>query len=161
MIEAESYTPATRKATPCTEPDIRIQALRMPHPSARKLDFGCVALAAFFVGAGVMHFLYPKTYERIVPPVLPAPAAIIMISGVAEIAGGVGVLFPATRRAAAWGLVTLLVAVFPANLYCAVAHVPLPGLMGERWAQWLRLPLQLPLIAWAWRYTRRRNKERA
>src|SRR5581483_18183 len=105
--------------------------------------------------AGVMHFLYPKTYTRIVPPDLPSPSVIVAISGVAEIAGGVGVLFPATRRAAAWGLVTLLVVVFPANLYVAIDHVPLPGIMGERWAQWLRLPLQLPLIAWAWRYTRR------
>ena len=118
-----------------------------------KLDAGCITLAAFFVGAGIMHFVAPKAYQRIVPPVFPAPGALIAISGVAEIAGGIGVLLPQTRRAAACGLVALLVCVFPANIYCAVAHVPLPGIMGQRWAQWLRLPLQLPLIAWAWRYT--------
>lgn len=101
-----------------------------------------------------MHFVSPKVYERIVPPQMPNPAAIVAISGVAEIAGGLGLLVPRTRRFAAWGLVALLVAVFPANIYCAVAHVPLPGIMGERWVQWLRLPLQLPLIAWAWRYTK-------
>lgn len=131
---------------------IQVSGMTLTKP-ARKLDAGCLALSAFFIGAGVMHFLHPKTYERIVPSMLPAPGAIVAISGIAEIAGGVGVLVPATRRAAAWGLVVLLVAVFPANLYVAWDHVPLPGIMGQRWAQWLRLPLQLPLIAWAWRYT--------
>jgi uncharacterized membrane protein len=79
---------------------------------------------------------------------------IVKISGVAEIAGGLGLLLAFTRRAAAWGLVALLICVFPANIYCAVHHVWLPGIMGESWAQWLRLPLQLPLLAWAWLYTK-------
>ena len=119
-----------------------------------KLTAGCAALATLFVAAGVTHFLRPAMYERIVPPMLPAPRAIVYISGVAEIAGGLGLLIPVTRRAAAGSLVALLICVFPANIYMAVAHVPFPGIAGERWAQWLRLPLQLPLIWWAARYTK-------
>ena len=115
---------------------------------------GRVAFAVFFVVAGTLHFVLPGSYTRIVPPELPAPSLIVAISGVAEIAGGVGLLVPATRRAAAWGLVALLICVFPANIYMAAAHLPLPGILGKSWVQWLRLPLQFPLIAWAWYCTR-------
>jgi uncharacterized membrane protein len=111
-------------------------------------------LAAFFVGAGVMHFVVPEAYVRIVPPALPAPTLLVLLSGIAEILGGFGLLLPFTRRAAAWGLVLLLLAVFPANIYTAVAHVPFPGIFGQSWVQWLRLPLQIPLILWTLRYTR-------
>ena len=114
----------------------------------------CVAFAVFFVVAGTLHFVFPGSYTRIVPPELPAPSLIVAISGVAEIAGGVGLLVPATRRAAAWGLVALLICVFPANIYMAAAHLPFPGILGKSWVQWLRLPLQFPLIAWAWYCTR-------
>jgi len=64
-----------------------------------------------------------------------------------------GLLLPGVRRLAAYGLVILLVAVFPANIYMAVAYIPFPGWLGESWVQWLRLPFQFVLIAWAWRYT--------
>jgi uncharacterized membrane protein len=113
-----------------------------------------VFLAAFFVGAGVMHFVVPEAYVRIVPPALPAPGLLVLLSGIAEIVGGFGLLLPITRRAAAWGLVLLLLVVFPANIYTAVAHVPFPGIFGRSWVQWLRLPLQIPLILWTLRYTR-------
>jgi uncharacterized membrane protein len=56
---------------------------------------------------------------------------------------------------AAFGLVVLLIAVFPANIYMAVAHISFTGLAGKSWLQWVRLPLQLPLIWWAWQYTRK------
>jgi uncharacterized membrane protein len=82
------------------------------------------------------------------------PHLLVIVSGMAEILGGIGLLVPFTQRAAAWGLVALLVAVFPANIYMAVAHLPAPGILGQSWAQWLRLPLQIPLIFWAWRYAR-------
>lgn len=111
-------------------------------------------LAAFFVVAGILHFLFPEAYMRMVPPLLPWPRAIVWVSGAAEILGGIGLLFRQSRRFAAWGLVLLLFAVFPANIYMAVAHVQYAGLLGKSWAQWLRLPLQLPLIYWAWRYAR-------
>jgi uncharacterized membrane protein len=113
-----------------------------------------VVLAIFFIGAGTMHFVAPDAYIRIVPPLLPMPHLLVIVSGIAEILGGIGLLVPFTQRAAAWGLVALLVAVFPANIYMAVAHLSAPGILGQGWAQWLRLPLQIPLIFWAWRYTR-------
>jgi uncharacterized membrane protein len=125
---------------------------------------GRLLLALFFIIAGILHFIFPEAYIRMVPPLVPWPAAMVWVSGVAEIMGGIGLLLPGWRRPAAWGLVLLLIAVFPANLYMAVAHVQFTGspstgllstgLLSKNWAQWLRLPLQLPLIYWAWRYTR-------
>ena len=85
------------------------------------------------------------------PPALPAPLLLVYVSGVAEIAGGLGLLLPATRRWAGWGLVALLVAVFPANVYMALIHEQL-GISG--WVAWGRLPLQLPLLWWVWRAAR-------
>ena len=111
--------------------------------------------ALFFVVAGIAHFVFPDVYARIVPPYLPQPRLLVLISGIAEIAGGVGILVPKTRRMAAFGLVVLLIAVFPANIYMAIAHVPFAGMAGKSWLQWLRLPLQAPLIWWAGQYTRK------
>jgi uncharacterized membrane protein len=102
----------------------------------------------FFVLAGAMHFVIPRTYESIVPPQLPAPRAIVYASGVAEIAGGAGVLHPRTRRlASAWSVATLL-AVFPANVHMAL-HPDRYRVPGGRIALWLRLPVQALFIAWA------------
>ena len=115
---------------------------------------GRVILALIFVVAGSLHFVIPQAYLRIMPPLLPAPLLLINISGAAEILGGLGLLVPSTRRLAAWGLIALLIAVWPANIYTATAHLPLPGLAGQSWVQWMRIPLQLPLICWAWMYTR-------
>ena len=111
-------------------------------------------LSLLFLIAGSLHFLLPHVYLRIMPPSLPAPLLLIQISGAAEILGSLGLLLPATRPAAAWGLIALLIAVLPANIYMAVAHLPAPGIMGQTWAQWARLPLQLPLIYWAFLYTK-------
>ncbi len=111
-------------------------------------------LAAFMTLAGINHFVSPAVYVGMMPAVLPAPLALVYISGVAEIAGGLGLLHPRTRKLAAWGLIALLVAVLPANINMAVNHLPL----GERpvplWALYARLPLQLVLIAWAYWFTR-------
>ena len=78
----------------------------------------------------------------------------VQVSGGAEILGGLGLLLQRFRRAAGYGLALLLVAVFPANIYMAVAHVPFPGLMGESWVQWLRLPLRISLFVWAMYYAK-------
>ena len=96
----------------------------------------------------MLHFVRPAIFERIVPPALPAPHLLVLLSGAAEVAGGLGLLLPATRRAAGWGLLALLVAVFPANVYmvglASALHLP-------AWVLWARLPLQ-PLLLWAvWR----------
>lgn len=116
---------------------------------------GRIVLAVLFMLAGAMHFVIPQAYLRIMPPWLPSPLTLIAISGVAEMLGGVGLLIPFSRRLAAWGLVALLIAVLPANIYTATAHLPLPGVAGQSWLQWARIPLQLPLIYWAWLYTRK------
>jgi uncharacterized membrane protein len=115
---------------------------------------GRVILGLLFIISGSLHFIAPQPYVKIVPPYLPAHLPIVHISGAAEILGGIGLLIPSTRHAAAWGLVVLLIAILPANIYMATAHLPAPGVMGQSWAQWLRVPLQLPLIYWAWLYTR-------
>lgn len=111
-------------------------------------------LAAFFIGAGVNHFVAPRPYEKIMPPRLRGEAKrLVRISGVAEVAGGVGVLLPWTRRLSGLGLMALLAAVFPANVY--MARAPERFARIPRWALYARLPLQPLMMRWAWRATRR------
>jgi uncharacterized membrane protein len=110
-------------------------------------------LGAFFIAAGINHFASPRAYRQIVPPRLSGQAArVVAVSGVAEIAGGVGVLLAPTRRAAGVGLIALLAAVFPANLYMARAPQRFPRI--PRWALYARLPLQPLMMWWAWRASR-------
>ncbi len=111
-------------------------------------------LSLAFTAAGVLHFTRPELYLAIMPPYLPAPLELVYISGVAEIAGGVGVAFPALRRVAGYGLVALLIAVFPANLHMAVNGISFPGTEASPLLLWLRLPLQALLIAWTLWVTR-------
>lgn len=113
-----------------------------------------VLLGLVFVGAGVNHFATPRHYERIVPPSMKGSArSLVVVSGVAEIAGGLGVLLPWTRRLAGLGLIALLAAVFPANLY--MARAPEEFRKIPRWALYGRLPLQPLMMWWAWRATQR------
>ena len=106
-------------------------------------------LAALFVGAGANHFLNPRPYLSMMPSYLPWPAGLIWVSGVAEIIGGLGLLFPAVQVLAARGLIAVLVAVFPANLN--VAFHGWPGVSLPQWSLWARLPLQLTFIWWIYR----------
>jgi uncharacterized membrane protein len=123
--------------------------------SSNTADRSRLLLASFFIGAGVNHFLAPRAYMRIVPPRLQNDAArVVAISGVAEIAGGAGVLLPATRRLAGLWLIGLLAAVFPANLY--MARTPERFRRIPRWALYARLPLQPLMMRWAWTATRGR-----
>jgi uncharacterized membrane protein len=110
-------------------------------------------LGAFFIAAGINHFVMPRAYQQIVPPRLRGDAAgVVAISGVAELAGGVAVLVKPTRRAAGLGLIALLAAVFPANLY--MARTPERFQRMPRWALYARLPLQPLMMWWAWTATR-------
>jgi uncharacterized membrane protein len=116
-------------------------------------------MGVLYVVAGTMHFVVPQVYVQVVPPSLPRPLALVYLSGIAEIVLGLGVLVPRTRRLAAWGLVLLLLAVFPANVYMATHDVVLEGV--PEWASepsdaatWARLPFQGVLLLWAWWYTR-------
>ena len=109
-------------------------------------------MALFYIAAGLAHFLLPSLYERIMPVSLTAHHELVILSGIAEIAGGIGVLVPAVSRAAAWGLIALLCAIFPANVSMLERHQQFPGI--PVWILWARLPLQLVWIWWAWLYTK-------
>lgn len=111
-------------------------------------------LTAFMVVAGLNHFIATDAYVAVMPSLLPAHRLLVYLSGIAEIAFGLGLIFPATRRLAAWGLILLLIAIFPANVNMAVNHLPLGDRDVPAWALWMRLPLQLVLILWAWWFTR-------
>ena len=113
---------------------------------------GRCAFAALFVLGGVGHFVVPDFYVKMMPPYLPWHRPLVLVSGAAEIALGALLLAPESRRYAAWGLVALLVAVFPANIYVYQhqAMFPLPPL-----AHLIRLPVQGVLILWALSYTKR------
>ena len=110
-------------------------------------------MAAFYVFGGFNHLVNPSFYLAIMPPDLPNPEWLNVIAGLAEILLGVFVLEPRTRVLAAWGIIALLIAVFPANLYAAAESVGAEGRPGSALA-YVRLPFQALFIVWAWWYTR-------
>jgi uncharacterized membrane protein len=110
--------------------------------------------AAFFVGAGLLHFVRPKIYEQVVPPGFGDPRLVVMISGAAEIAAGLALRRSTARRLTRWGLTALLVAVFPANVYMALEPDRSGVSVVPGWLLWARLPIQPALIWWVWRVTR-------
>lgn len=114
----------------------------------------CILLGVFMIVAGAMHFVAPRVYIRIVPRWLPRPALLVAVSGICEMLGGAGLLLPLTRRWAAWGLVALFIAVFPANVNMAVNRIGFGRRPWPAWALWARLPLQAVLVAWAAWFTR-------
>ncbi len=109
-------------------------------------------LSLLFVFAGVMHFVSPQFFVKIVPPMLPYPFELVLISGLFEVLLGILLLFKSTRKLARVGLTLLLLAVFPANIYMAFNNQLFPSLPSA--LLWARLPLQLGLIAWVWSSTR-------
>lgn len=111
-------------------------------------------LAFFMVSVGIVHFVRPEPFVGIVPKALPRPLLLVYVSGVFEIAGGIGLLIPALRKAAAWGLVLLYLAVFPANVNMAVNDLPFGDTPPNAAVAWGRLPFQALFIAWAWWFTR-------
>lgn len=113
-----------------------------------------VILAVSIIVVGVLHFAVSAPFVKIMPPQLPYPLELVYISGFFEILGGIGLLIPLVSRAAAWGLVALFIAVFPANINMAVNHIKLDNIPDSPWFQAIRLPLQAVLIAWAWWYTK-------
>ncbi len=109
-------------------------------------------MGPLYVVAGLNHLLNPDLYVAIMPPYIPWHLGLVWVSGVIEIALGIGVLVPRTRRLAGWGTIALLLAVFPANLHMALADAGTYD--APAWGLWLRLPIQGLLIAWAWWATR-------
>jgi uncharacterized membrane protein len=107
-------------------------------------------LAAAMIVGGVMHFIVPRSYERMVPKALPAHRAIVYVSGVVEVACGAALLVPSLSPWAAYAVIAVLVAIFPANINMAVNHISAGKKPMAPWMLWARLPLQFVLIAWAW-----------
>ncbi len=107
-----------------------------------------IIMSLFYIGAGLSHFFNPDWYVRIVPPILPFKIAIVYISGIFEIILGSLLIFPKTRFIAGWGLIILLVAVYPANIYVALTNgeaMDITPLIA-----WGRLPFQFVLIGLAY-----------
>ena len=117
--------------------------------------------AVAIIVVGITHFIVPEQYARIVPPQLPYPFELIYISGFFEILGGIGLVIPFVSVAAAWGLIALYIAVFPANINMAVNSIPIDGIPHIPLLYWARLPFQAVLIAWAYWYTRKPESQPA
>ena len=107
-----------------------------------------VAAGLAFILASIPHFTSPERYLPMMPPFVPAPEAMIVVSGVAELIGGVGMLIPRTARIASWWLALLLLAIFPANVYVAIRGVNAAGLPSSPWYTWSRLPFQALFVWW-------------
>lgn len=110
-------------------------------------------MAVLYVLAGVYHFIKPQFYLKMMPPYIPAHKLMVALSGIAEIVLGIGLLFEPTRSWAAIGIILLLIAVFPANIYMLTEKIA-----GRKYKRiplavlWIRLPLQMILIYWAYLY---------
>lgn len=115
-------------------------------------EIALYAMALFYVFAGVMHFLKPKVYLKIVPAYLPFHLPLVYLSGVLEIFAGLLLLFPITRSVGAWLTILILIAVFPANVQMAISFYQKRN--RYLWLAIARLPLQFLLIWWAWIYTK-------
>ncbi len=116
-----------------------------------------LAVALTFAGIGVVHFIAPSSFLRIMPPWVPYPATAVLLSGAAEIVLGIGLLSPRTRLICGIGLMILVVAVFPANVQMTLdwhqAHHP------HEWVAWARLPLQAVILWWVWTAWRSRRRK--
>ncbi len=133
-------------------------------PYAKPMNWRAILrslLAVFFVAAGANHFRDPAFYLPGLPSKLPWRQPLIDLSGAAEILGGFGVLVPRTRRAAGWGLIALLIAVFPANVFMALRNAQPPRRTVDKWVLWVRLPLQAVFIAWTWWTAAAKPRERS
>ena len=108
-------------------------------------------MAALYVLAGLNHFRVPKIYIRMIPPSLPSPKTLNILSGLAELLLGIALCIPVVSSWAAWGIIALLIAIFPANIFMYTNDRAGMGL--PKWLRLARLPLQLLLILWAYLYT--------
>lgn len=111
-------------------------------------------LSLTVIASGIMHFVAPDKFVKIVPDCLPSPRGLVFVSGACEIAGGLGLFLNQTRTLAAWGLAALFAAVFPANVNMALHKI----YTDNPWILWGRLPFQGVLIAWAYWLTRPDSK---
>ena len=130
--------------------NLLVNKLMLPEGIWKKVVL--IGLAAFFINVGVDHFVNPDFYLSIMPPAFPLHIEAVYISGVFEILGGIGVLIPKFRRFSGWGLVALLIAVYPANIYMAISPDTFPDIPVS--ALYFRLVLQFIFFYWAYSVTR-------
>ena len=123
--------------------------MSFPEGESRPKSAVRLLVAVAMVAIGVAHFANPEPFVKIVPAWLPAPTALVLLSGLFEVLGGVGLLVARVRVAAAWGLVALYVAVFPANVNMALHEIQLGASPLPVWAMWARLPFQFVFVATA------------
>jgi len=114
--------------------------------SNRKHKISCGLLSLMMISMGALHIAVPAPFQKTISSFLPYSLALVLLSGLCEIAGGIGIQIPKTRKLAAYGLIALYIAVFPANVNMAIHS----SQFGSPWILWLRLPFQIPLIWWAW-----------
>lgn len=108
------------------------------------------AVGLLFLTSGALHFLRPQPFIHIVPPWLPSPRLLVYLSGLFEILGAIALQVSLLRTIAGWGLIALLVAVFPANIFMLTNHPYIGEIAVSPWILWLRLPLQFALIYLVW-----------
>ena len=127
-----------------------LKVLNFPESFWRKLSL--LALSAFFINIGIDHFVNPEFYLTIMPPMMPLHLEAVYISGFFEILGGLGLLISRFRKISGWGLLALLIAVYPANIYMAITPEAFPDI--PIYALYLRLALQFLFFFWAYSLTR-------
>ena len=127
-----------------------LKVLQLPTQWWRK--FSLFGLSLFFIYFGIDHFINPEFYLSIMPPAFPLHVEAVYISGFFEILGGISVLIAPLRKIAGWGLVALLICVYPANIYMAITPEAFPEISIE--LLYFRLPLQFLFIYWAYSVTR-------
>ncbi|AFZ16159.1 DoxX family protein [Allocoleopsis franciscana] len=130
-----------------------------PSTSPRLKEIFRAILSVSIIVVGITHFVKPLEYASIVPPQFGDRLAMVYISGFFEILGGIGLLIPLVSVAAAWGLIALFIAVFPANIYQAIHSIPIEGIPHHPLFYWFRLPFQAVFMAWAWWYTRKPEEQ--
>mgnify|MGYP005722406983 FL=1 len=126
------------------------RALNLPDGLWKKLVL--LGLAAFFINVGIDHFINPDFYLSIMPPAFPLHLEAVYISGLFEVLGGLGVLIPRFRKFSGWGLIALLIAVYPANIYMALTPEAFPDVPLS--ALYIRLVFQFIFFYWAYLVTR-------
>ena len=130
-----------------------------PSTAPRLKEIFRAILSVSIIVVGITHFVKPLEYASIVPPQFGDRLAMVYISGFFEILGGIGLLIPFVSVAAAWGLIALFIAVFPANIYQAIHSIPIEGIPHHPLFYWFRLPFQAVFIAWAWLYTKKPEEQ--
>lgn len=141
-----------------TTPIIMLALMLGPWLARRTPAAGIIGLSVLFFFTGSGHFLQTEAMAQMLPPWVPAPVALVYLTGVLEFAIAIALLLPETRRAAGWIAAAVLVLFFPANIYAAINHVPIGGHAWGPVYLLVRAPLQLAILAWVYRFTLRRPR---